>query len=381
MDTIRFSTRAKVITIWIVLIVALAFLYLSREVVLPFFWAMLTAYIFHPLTKVLADKTRVPRALWIILLYLCAGALLAWAIAVLVPLLGGQYQEFVKAVPGIVSDIQEFVQQNSRIEIYGFSIDLQLVSDQVVALLGNLARILPGQLLVGVQLVFETVFSLVIYLVATFHLLLFGDRWAQGLLGLLPPPALAELIPLFRRINTTVSAYLRAQLIRIAFVSVVLFVGLTILQVRFALVLALVGGVLDIIPILGPNVSAGVTILVTLVQQPPFGWSHITLAIVIIILYLSLNQLEENIILPPLIGYLVDLPPLLVLFAVLAGERIAGMLGLLLAVPIAASLKIVLRYLYAKLTDKPVVYEEILVRRKPRPWRRRRKKEGKEETQ
>jgi len=61
---------------------------------------------------------------------------------------------------------------------------------------------------------------------------------------------------------------------------------------------------------------------------------------------------------------MVDLPPLLVLFAVLSGERLAGLLGLLLAVPIAAASKIVLRYLYAKLMDKPVVLEEAVVRRK-----------------
>jgi predicted PurR-regulated permease PerM len=373
-EEIRFSPRAKVIVVWIILILAVLFVYRVRDIAMPFFSASVTAYIFHPLVKWLAQKTRVPKVIWITLLYLAVGGLIAWGIAVLVPAVGQQYQELIKAVPGIVTSIQDFIRQNSQLQVLGFTLDLETISDQLVNWLGNLAGNLPGQALAAVQLAFGTVFSVIIFLVATFYLLLFGERWTQGFMTSLPPQAQAELLPLLRRIHMTVTAYLRAQLLRIAFVSIVLGITLSVLQVRFAILLALIGGVLDIVPILGPNLSAAITILVTLFQPAPFGWSHITLAIVIVVIYLGMNQVEENIVLPPLIGYLVDLPPLVVLFAVLAGESIAGILGLLLAVPIAASLKIVLRYLYAKLMDKPVIYEEPVRQRLPRRWRREKKK-------
>lgn len=343
---------------------------------MPFFWALLTAYIAHPLVKWLASKTRLPKFIWIIVLYLVAGGLIAWALTALIPLVVSQYNELVKDVPGIVASIQDFVLENSQVDLLGFRLDLTNLSDQVADWVGSLAGALPGQLVAAVRLAFGTVFSVIIYLVATFYLLLFGERWSQGLVASLPPQVQAEALPLLRRIHTTVTAYVRAQLLRIAFVSVVLGIALSILGVRFAILLALIGGILDIVPILGPNLSAAITILVTLFQPPPFGWSHVTLAIVIVVIYLGMNQVEENIILPPLIGYLVDLPPLVVLFAVLAGENIAGMLGLLLAVPIAASIKIVLRYLYAKLMDKPVLYDEPVRRQPLRLFRRKKKKEA-----
>lgn len=371
-EPIRFTSRARAVTIWVLVIITLGLLYVVRDVAVPFFWAMVVAYIFHPLVKKLHEKTKVPRAIWIILLYMIAFTLIGWAVAVLIPLFERQYGELVKGVPDILNAIQTFVQENSRLEFYGFTLDLQAISNEIVSTLGGLARSLPGQAIEGITIVFSTVLKLVVFLVATFHFLLFGERWVGFSISLLPPRFQAELLPVLSRIHRTLGAYLRTQLIRIALVSTIVYIALTILQVRFALILAIMAGFLDIVPTIGPTVSSAVTALVALVQpNTPFGWSHLTLAIATVILYIGLNQLEENIILPPLIGFMVDLPPLVVLFAVLAGGQLAGILGLLLAVPVAASTKIVLRYLYAKLMDKPVQLDEMAVRRSRALWRKR----------
>ena len=376
METLPFSPRAKRVAVWIIVAVTLVFLYSVRDVAVPFFWAVVVAYVFHPLVKKLHEKTKIPRPIWILLLYLIAFTLIGWAIAVLIPLIERQYGDLVQNVPDIASSIQTFIRENSRLTFYGYSLDLQAISDELVSAIGNLARSLPGQALLGITFVFGTLLKLVVFLVATFHLLLFGERWVGYVVTLLPPQVQAELMPVLSRIHRTMGAYLRTQLIRIGLVSTIVYIVLSILQIRFALVLAIMAGFLDIVPMIGPTVSSAVTVLVALVQPTtPFGWSHITLALATVILYIGLNQLEENIILPPLIGFMVDLPPLVVLFAVLAGERLAGILGLLLAVPIAASVKIILRYVYAKLMDKPVVLDETVVRKYRLRWRRNRKKE------
>ncbi len=371
-EPIRFTNRARAVTMWVLVIITLVLLYSVRDVVVPFFWAIVVAYIFHPLVKKIHEKTKVPRPIWIILLYLVAFALIGWAVAVLIPLVERQYGDLVKGVPDILNSIQTFVRENSRLEFYGLTVNLQAISDEIVSTLGSLARNLPGQAILGITVVFGTVLKFVVFLVATFHFLLFGERWVGFSISLLPPRLQAELLPVLSRIHRTLGAYLRTQLIRIAMVSTIVYVALTILQVRFALILAIMAGFLDIVPTIGPTVSSAVTALVALVQpETPFGWSHLTLAIATVILYIGLNQLEENIILPPLIGFMVDLPPLVVLFAVLAGGQLAGILGLLLAVPVAASTKIILRYLYAKLMDKPVQLDEAVVRRFRPLWKKR----------
>lgn len=380
MENIQFSPRAKRITLWIIVLIVLVLLYVVLDVAVPFFWAAIAAYVFHPLIKKLHEKTRVPRAVWIILLYLVGFTLLGWAIAVFVPLVEDQYNDLVADLPDIVYSVQSFVEENSRVEFYGFALDLQEISNEVVSLLGGLARSLPGQALSGITLVFGTVLNVVVFLVATVHLLLFGERWVAGAIGLIPEKLQAEVLPVLGRIHQTMGAYLRTQLIRIGLVATIVYIVLSILQVRFAIVLAIMAGILDIVPMIGPTVSSAVTVLVALVQPTtPFGWSHVTLALATVILYVGLNQLEENIILPPLIGFMVDLPPLVVLFAVLAGGQLGGLLGLLLAVPIAASTKIILRYLYAKLMDRPVVLDDAVQRRRRRQLklRRERRKETK----
>ncbi|MGB9723372.1 MAG: AI-2E family transporter [Chloroflexia bacterium] len=373
MESLRFSTRAKVITIWVVLILAILLLWRVLDVATPFFWAILVAYVLHPLIKWLNRTTRVPRFIWIILLYLAVGSLIYWGVTFLVPVVARQYEGLLWTSQDIVATIQDYIARQKELVILGIHIDLQAFGEQAVEWLTGLVRSLPGQALAGVSLVVGTVLHIIVFLVATFHCLLFGERWVQSLLELVPPPLREELTTLLQRIHLAFSAYLRAQLVRIALVSIVLGIGLSILQVRFAVVLALFSGLMDIIPLIGPFISGGVTVLVTLFQpEIPFGWSHLTLALVVVALYVGLNQLEENIVLPPIIGYIVDLPPLLVLFAVLAGGSIGGVLGLFLAVPFAAALKIVLRYLYAKLMDRPVAFEEMVRRSR----RIREKKKG-----
>lgn len=370
MQSIRFTPRAKTATVWILFILAMLFLYQVRGISLIFFWAIVTAYIFHPIIRFLTQRTRIHQVWWIILLYVSLGMLFYWAIAVLVPVAVRQYDELLVAAPDIIRDIQSFIQENSRIEFYGFTLNLETLAEELVTVLGDLVRNLPEQAIAGVTLVFETLAKGIIYLIAVFYFLLHGEKWVQQGFSLLPPHVQSDLRPLFHRINVTLLAYIRGQLLTILIMGTLTYIGLAILRVRFALVLALISGVLEIVPFLGPVAAGGVTILVVLFQPTiAFGWSNLTMAIVVAILYTILHQVENDFVVPNLLGYMMDLSPLLVIFVVLAGGSLAGPVGLLLAIPIAASIKIILRYLYAKLTDKPVVFEEL-----PRPPKRPRRR-------
>jgi predicted PurR-regulated permease PerM len=378
MQAIRFSPRAKVITVWILVGLTILFLYRAWPIAVPFFWALVTAYIFLPLIHMLAERTRVPRVCWIILLYLAVGALLYLAISFLIPVLVRQYGDLRDAAPAIIENVQTFIRENSRLEIFGVTLNLETVSDNVAAMLEDLVRHLPSQVLAGVGVLFGTLAKIVVYLVATFSFLLQGDRWGQGFIELLPPQAKAELQPLLRRVHVTLTAYLRGQLLLMLIMGSLSWISLTILQVRFVLILALMAAVLEVVPLLGPIAVGTAAALVSLFQPTtPFGWSNVTLAVVVVLLYTILQQLENNIIVPNLVGYMVELPPLMVIFVALAGGYMGGVLGLLLAIPIAATIRIILQYLYAKLMDRPFLFEESPNQRRGR----RRRKKGKEATQ
>ncbi|MBN1483620.1 MAG: AI-2E family transporter [Chloroflexia bacterium] len=368
MQSIRFSPRAKTITIWILLILSVLFLYRVRAVASIFFWAIVAAYIFHPIIRFLSQRTRIPRVWWIILLYLLMGAIVYWSIAVLVPVVSRQYDDLLEAAPQIVNDIQRFIQENSLVEIYGYTLNLEILAEEISSVLGDLARNLPEQALAGVSLFFETAARGAVFLIATFYFLLHGEQWAERAFSLLPPHVRLEMRPLIAHIHTALTAYIRGQLLLIAIMSGLTYIILAILGVRFALVLALMAGVMDLVPFLGPIMAGGIAGLVVLFQpHVAFGWSNLFMAVIVVVIYTVLQQLENNLIIPNLVGYMVDLPPLLVIFVVLAGGTLAGPLGLLVAIPLAATLKIVFRYLYAKLMDKPIVFEQ-----PPRPRQSRR---------
>jgi len=377
-EPIRFSSRTKAITVVILLALGALLLYRLWDIFIPFFWAALTAYIFEPLVRWLHLKTRVPRFIWIILIYIAVGSLIYWAVVVLIPIIARQYKDLREGIPQAMRTLQNFVQENPSLDILGLQVELSSIVEQVVQGLGRLAQNLPGQIVAGVTVVLDTVLKAVVYLIATFYLLLFGEKWVKGGIALLPPRVQEEFLPLLQRIHQAVTAFLRAQVVRIFLMGALYSIGLTILGVPFPLVLGFLGGFLDIIPQLGPIISTIISVTVVLLHQSaPFGWSPLVQAIAVVLLIIVLNQLEEQLVLPLLIGYMVDLPPLVVLFSVLAGGSLAGVAGLFLGVPVAATLRILLRYLYAKLMDQTVEYEEMRRLRRVPPWRRWRKK-GKE---
>jgi hypothetical protein len=136
---------------------------------------------------------------------------------------------------------------------------------------------------------------------------------------------------------------------------------LTILDLKYALLVAIATGFLELIPLIGPWTAAGIAITVSLFQDTtPFGWTHLTLAIVIGLIYFALRQLEDIFVIPMVIGRIVKLHPLFVIFVLVIGTALGGVLGLILAVPMAAVMKIISTFFYAKLMAREVRHIEVI---------------------
>jgi predicted PurR-regulated permease PerM len=129
------------------------------------------------------------------------------------------------------------------------------------------------------------------------------------------------------------------------FVVLVLFICLTILGVKFALILAVFSGFAEIVPIIGPLVAVTVAALIGFLGGTAnFGLSPIQLAVAIIIIYTVVRQVQDYFVTPYVMGKITQLHPLIILFAVIAGGHTAGIIGLILAVPIAGVVKIIFEY-------------------------------------
>lgn len=183
--------------------------------------------------------------------------------------------------------------------------------------------------------VFKNFISFVSVLVVTIYMLLdrqrleeygtsfFGERQERGK-------------KLLRRIEDKLGAWLRGQIILSLIIGVASYIGLTILGVDFALPLAIIAGILEVVPVIGPIISAIPAVLIALTVSPLF-------ATLVAGLYLAIQQLEGHLIVPQVMKRAVGLNPLLVILAISVGGRLLGLGGALLAVPIAVVVQLVIQ--------------------------------------
>ncbi|MCL6096184.1 MAG: AI-2E family transporter, partial [Patescibacteria group bacterium] len=148
-------------------------------------------------------------------------------------------------------------------------------------------------------------------------------------------------------------SYLRGQVFLVLLVSLVLFIALSILGVKFALILAIFSGLAEIVPIIGPIVAASLAAIVAFIGGTSnFSLAPLQTAIAVVVIYTVVRQLQDYLVNPYIMGKITKLHPLVILFAVLAGEHTAGILGLILAVPIAGVLRIFLEFSLDKINGK-----------------------------
>jgi predicted PurR-regulated permease PerM len=192
---------------------------------------------------------------------------------------------------------------------------------------------------------FSGLISLIIFLFSAFYFLKEGKSMIERGLNFVPNDYKVEVEILLRRINSVLGGYLRGQIFLVFFVVLVLFICLTILGVKFALILAVFSGFAEIVPIIGPLVAVTVAALIGFLGGTAnFGLSPIQLAVAIIIIYTVVRQVQDYFVTPYVMGKITQLHPLIILFAVIAGGHTAGIIGLILAVPIAGVVKIIFEY-------------------------------------
>jgi predicted PurR-regulated permease PerM len=352
MTAIYFNPRTKLFIIWALIGLALVFLYAVRAILPPFIAALITAYLLNPVVTWMARRTRLPRRLWAGIIYFALLGGLFWGLSQLVPSLAVQVEDLAQALPGYLQQIDDWLKGN-RIEVAGINIDMNQVSAEAVRNLGALANDLGRGAPEFALSVFERLFETIIYLVSTFFFLQQAEPIVNGIRAQFPDDVLTELDPWIRRINATLAAYVRGQAILIVYMIVATFVALSLLDVHYALALAVMTGLVELIPFLGPYMAGGIAVLLAMTQGGnSWGWSPVVLGATVIIIYTVLRQVQDNIIGPLVIGRVIDLHPLAVIFVVLAGAALAGLMGLLLAIPLAASLRIVFQFLFQKLRQE-----------------------------
>lgn len=339
------NRRAKYTLVIAVVVVTLI---LTRDILAPFVLAIATAYVVSPLVDRAQRMSRLPRVLVIALFYLIFLGTLTLLGALVEPELARQQNGLFKSGGTVADAVLDRVSRNVQIvdllrragvDIVSFddprypekraivSRRLQLEIDRATQ---------PGQVREVAQTTFGVLLKVVIWFFATFYLLLNGQRSVNYLYRFVPDDRVAQAQRVAGRIHIVLGRYLRGQLYLILIMSVASYVALRVFGVPYALPIAIGTGVLEIIPFVGPIIAATIASLVALSTQgvgPMLG---------VLIAYFVLRQLEDQIVVPQVIGRVVHLDPVVTIFVVLAGERLAGIIGVLLAVPLAAAVRVII---------------------------------------
>ncbi|MEJ2605666.1 MAG: AI-2E family transporter [Anaerolineales bacterium] len=340
----------------ILLVFALGLVMLLRQMIAPLVLAFLLAYLLHPITSRICRKLRVSRGISVLIVYLVLIAvLLALTTGVGVAISSGvvQLASYLGDLSVELPD-QIVALGQKTVQIGPWTVDLSTVNlepflaDVASALQPILSQ--TGSLLASVaKATASAITSVILVLVLSVYFLLDMGTFDEGFLAWIPPLYRNDVRLILNEITQVWNSFLRGQSILGLVVGTTVALGLTILQLQFSLVLGLISGFMEFVPMFGPLIAAIVGVLVALFQ--PENWLGVTplaYSVIILAFYIIVQQVENNVLVPRIIGRSLNMSPLAVLISVLAGGMIAGVLGLLLAAPVAASLRVILGYIYRK---------------------------------
>lgn len=317
------------------------------SVLVLLFLGILLAESIRPIANKL-QTWRIPRGAAVLIVYLLLALVLTGLGLILVPPLVVQ----VRAVEDISTDVIDWVQETVP-PLYQISVNLGF-DDQVRELGTTLTTTITqfiGTLAVVPFQILGFLFGIVSVLVIGFFWMSATEKFDRSVIALLPPKRAAEMRSLAAELSQRAGGWVRGQVILMVFIGTVTFVGLFVLQVPYPVALATWASLMEIIPIIGPFLGAIPAILVAFQVSP---W----LALATAILYVIVQQLENNILVPKIMERAVGLHPILVMVGVLAGGVLYGILGIVIAVPLVAAMQVlamrlVLPWLIAQMGDEP----------------------------
>jgi predicted PurR-regulated permease PerM len=283
-------------------------------------------------------RRKVPRGLSILLVYLSIGVAVIGIGLLVVPPIVTQVNAFAKELPTYIKDAQKNKTIRKYDRRYKIFDKLQKQASQLPSRLGDAAGALQS-VTVGV---FSTLVQLVTVLTMTFFLLLDGGRVFDWVLGLLRPHHEDLIRDKSREVYHAVAGYVAGNLVISFIAGTTAWLTLTVLGVPFAVPLAVLMAFLDLIPLIGATIGGIAIGIVTVFNDFP------TSTIVWAVVFILYQQVENNVIQPIVYRRTVDVQPLVVIISILVGSTLLGVLGALVAIPVAATLQILLRDLWRR---------------------------------
>lgn len=327
-ELIEIST-SSVIKVIIVLL-AIWFLYFIKDIVAIVFVSVIIAAALSP-TVDKWSKHGMPRTISIILIYLFVLGLLGGIVYFILPPMITQIRQLADSLPNYFTTFSNFIVSLQDVSHNGLlnasQASLNSLSNFLGSFINNIFNTTMG--------FFNGAAAFLMIFILTLYFLLDQNGIKKFFLSLLPIKQKARIVTITNKIGYKLGGWLRGQIVLAIAVGIVVYIGLVLLKMPYALTLAILAGVLEIIPIIGPIIAAIPAILVAFTISP-------TMALVITVFYILVQELENKLLVPKIMQQAVGLNPVTIIIIILIGAKLMGIIGILLAVPVAAVIYVII---------------------------------------
>ena len=308
-------------------------LYLVSDFILVIISSIVIASAIEPAVAA-AKKRNIPRLPAVLSVYLISALVFVGLFYFLLLPLAGEISNFIRTLTiysnsitngGILSDL--FRTQN----LFG-GFDTPVLIRELSAQLNSLSAFLSQGIFSGASLIFGGIFNFVLILVLSFYLVAQEDGVSKFLKMITPMQHERYVIGLWRRSQHKIGLWMQGQLLSSALMALLVYLSLLIIGVPHALLLAVLAGVFELIPLVGATLAAIPTIFIA------YTWGGMSIALIVAGLYIVIQQLEGHLIYPLVVKKMVGIPPIISIVSLVVGGTLAGFLGVLISVPVAAAL-------------------------------------------
>ena len=320
------NDRSQLLLFFFVVIFLISVFFITPSLQVISLLTLLSVLFLSPLVSFLESK-KIHKILAILIIFLLTGTIVGLFISWVTTVAISQWNTLAQAIPGLSN---ELIQRIHVVEVYiqeRFHIQLEFGLSTVISQAGSSSA---SWLVSHATSLISSLASMALMVpIFSFFILKDGDLYRREILKLVPTKHYSEVVATFSKTSTSLGKFLRAKALEALLVSIMTYVGLLICGAQYAAVLALVAGVTNILPYIGPVLG-----VIPALALLGFSWP-------IIIVYGIVNAVDLLVIFPIFVGKLVNLSPLTMLVSVAVGQELYGLVGMLVSVPVASSLKII----------------------------------------
>ncbi len=332
----------------IAIVVGFLGLVIAAPVVLfPFTVSLVIAILLNPLAKWIHEHVKLfgglkqlPYDVAILLSFaIFVTVIYMIIIHIFVPFVG-EFRAFIKGIPDMVTAVQQAIPElEKQFQLSLMPPEAKNFISRIIQDVGEYTLKLAQFSLSAIFSFASTVIELIVVPFITFYMMKKGNAFIQGFISIFPDRFHGHLSRLFEEIHFILNAYIRGQLLLSVIMAIVVFIGMWSMDIPYPLVIGLLAGMVEMIPLIGPIIGAIPPVLLGLLQGTG-------VMVKVIIFYVIVQQLDGHFFMPKLMGSIIDVHPVAIIAGVLIGGQLFGILGMMISVPLVAVLQILLRHMW-----------------------------------